>query len=172
MLDFSDLRDVYIIFTLLYAFKCVFLTPKIKVYFKKKHPRAIVPSYFSLGSAGCDLSACLPDNCLRLKAHTTTTVPTGLIVAVPSGLEMQIRSRSGFSKRGIIVANSPGTIDSDYRGEIQILIWNRNDQDITITHGTRIAQAIFSPIKQVRFQHASQLTETKRGTQGFGSTGF
>jgi len=143
------------------------------VRFKKKHPSAQVPAYASQGAAGCDLHACLPNrSSVVLKSRQTTVVGTGIVVAVPDGMEMQIRSRSGLTLKGIVVANSPGTIDSDYRGEIKILLLNRTKRNLVITDGMRIAQGVFAKVTQVKFFPCSVLSETKRGTDGFGSTGL
>jgi deoxyuridine 5'-triphosphate nucleotidohydrolase len=99
-------------------------------------------------------------------------IPTGFAIALPPGYELQIRPRSGLAlKHGIVLPNSPGTIDEDYRGEIQIIVMNANDEHFTITRGMRIAQAVLSPVVRAAWQEVETLDNTHRGTGGFGSTG-
>ena len=109
----------------------------------------------------------------RLIPQQRAAVPTGLFIAMPEGVEAQIRSRSGLAlKTGLTVANAPGTIDSDYRGEIKVLLINLGPEPVTIDHGMRIAQMIFSPVLKATFQLTNKLDDTSRGDRGFGSTGL
>ena len=132
-----------------------------------------LPTYQTVGSAGMDLAAAVPDGVpLRLSIGARALVPTGLAFAMPTGFEMQIRPRSGLAhKHGITVLNTPGTIDSDYRGEVQIMLVNLGEQPFEITRGERIAQAVIAPIVQARITEVKTLDQTDRGTGGFGSTG-
>jgi dUTP diphosphatase len=132
-----------------------------------------LPVYQSPGSAGMDLAAAVPDDkVITLAPGSHTLVPTGLAVAIPPGYEMQIRPRSGLAnKHGITVLNTPGTIDSDYRGEIKIMLINLGSESFEITRGERIAQAVIAPVMQAVVAEVSTLDETDRGAGGFGSTG-
>ncbi len=132
-----------------------------------------MPGYETSGSAGVDLPAACPENePLDLQPGHRVLVPTGFAIALPPGFEAQIRPRSGFAfKHGVTVLNTPGTIDSDYRGELKILLINHGDAIVTITRGMRIAQMVIAPVTQVRLQEVTTLDETDRGTGGFGSTG-
>lgn len=142
----------------------------------KLDPEIPMPSYASSGSAGFDLRAYLPEGPVTLKAKSRDKIPTGLKFLIPDGYEIQIRPRSGLAfKNGISLTNSPGTIDSDYRGEIQILIINLGDEDFQINHGDRIAQAVLAPVILANFIEISELPEeinNNRATGGFGSTGI
>lgn len=130
------------------------------------------PRYETELAAGADLKACLPDGPLRIAPGQRVTVPTGLSFEIPAGYEVQIRPRSGLSlKSDLLVVNSPGTIDADYRGEIKIILGNFGTQDILIEHGQRIAQMVLAPVLQAKFELTKQLTSTARGEGGFGSTG-
>lgn len=131
-----------------------------------------LPSYETAGAAGADLRANLPDRASRTIAPgEITLVPTGLRLAIPGGYEAQVRPRSGLAlKHGITLPNSPGTIDSDYRGELGVIVQNAGRAPFEITHGMRIAQIVFAPVLQARFTEAD-LTDTARGGGGFGSTG-
>jgi dUTP pyrophosphatase len=134
-----------------------------------------LPAYETDGSSGMDLRANL-EKPLILSAKKMAIIPTGLFFEIPLGLEMQIRPRSGLAaKHGITVLNSPGTIDSDYRGEIKVILINHGEEDFTINHGERIAQAVIAPVvfkTMIKLKEMDELsTETKRGTGGFGSTG-
>ncbi|MGM0431669.1 MAG: dUTP diphosphatase [Spirochaetota bacterium] len=134
---------------------------------------ARLPAYATVGSAGADICAYLPDReNLILEAGTYTAVPTGLFMALPSGFEAQIRPRSGLAaKHGVTVLNAPGTIDADYRGEIRVLLINLSNEAYHIQHGERIAQMIISPVAQSRFLPVDTIDDTERGAGGFGSTG-
>ena len=130
-----------------------------------------LPTYATSGAAGMDLLAAvtLP---LVIAPGARALVPTGLAIALPPGYELQIRPRSGLAlKHGIILPNAPGTVDEDYRGELQVIVMNAGDIPFTVERGMRIAQAIVSPVVRVAWQEVTELDETRRGTGGFGSTG-
>ncbi|EMY61517.1 dUTP diphosphatase [Leptospira terpstrae] len=132
---------------------------------------AVVPEYKTSGSAGMDLSACLTEN-ITIPQGEVVYVPTGLAMAIPDGFEGQIRPRSGFStKNRILMPNSPGTIDSDYRGEILIPLLNLSGADFVLEPGTRVAQIVFQAVDKLTLQVVTELSATERGTGGFGSTG-
>lgn len=132
-----------------------------------------LPSYETAGAAGADLRANLPDQvALTLAPLGRALVPTGLRMAVPLGFEVQIRPRSGLAlKHGVTLANAPGTIDSDYRGPLGVILINLGDKDFTVTHGMRIAQMVVASVVQVDVEVVQDLDETARGAGGFGSTG-
>ncbi len=141
---------------------------KIKIKNISQHP---LPQYSTLNSAGIDLRANLTNQIL-LKPLERKLVKTGLFIELPTGFEAQIRPRSGLAyKKGITVLNSPGTIDSDYRGEIGILLINLSNQDFVIENGERIAQMIIARHEQAEWIEARELANTERGSGGFGSTG-
>ena len=132
---------------------------------------AIIPEYKTAGAAGADLCALLNEP-LTIPAGKFAMVPTGLFFEIPEGYEVQVRPRSGLAaKNGVTVLNTPGTIDSDYRGEIKVILINLGDADFTINSGDRIAQMIIAPVTQAKFTITESLSETERGTGGFGSTG-
>ncbi len=132
---------------------------------------AVLPDYKSAGAAGADVCAFLP-SALTLKKGERTLVPTGLFFEIPEGYEIQVRPRSGLAfKNGVTVLNSPGTIDSDYRGELKVLLSNFGDSDFVISNGDRIAQIVVAPVTRGDFITASSISETERGSGGFGSTG-
>lgn len=138
------------------------------------HSRGLdLPSYETTGSAGLDLRAAVPDDRqIVLLPGRRALVPTGLIFEIPEGYEAQIRPRSGLAfKHGITCLNTPGTIDSDYRGEVKVLLINLGDDDFRIERGMRIAQAVISPVVQAVIDERDAVTETARGEGGFGSTG-
>jgi len=132
-----------------------------------------LPSYETLWAAGADIRACLgPGEEMTIKPGERVLVPTGLAVEIPQGYEIQVRPRSGLSlKTGLMVVNSPGTIDSDYRGELKVILGNLGQNDEVIKHGDRVAQLLLAPVIQAKFEVVEELTETKRGAGGFGSTG-
>ncbi len=132
-----------------------------------------LPFYASEGAAGADLRANLPDRgALLLEAGARTLVPTGLRLAIPEGFEVQLRPRSGLAlKHGITLPNAPGTIDSDYRGPLGVIVMNAGSEPFTIEHGMRIAQMIVAPVVRAEFELVEILPDTDRGTGGFGSTG-
>ncbi len=132
-----------------------------------------LPSYQTKYSAGLDLCAAIPEEPpLRLLPGERLSVPTGLIIAVPEGYEGQVRARSGRALReGLAVLNAPGTIDSDFRGEVRVLLINLGPDPIEIARGERIAQMVIAPVCRVTVEEVSSLETTDRGTGGFGSTG-
>jgi dUTP pyrophosphatase len=132
-----------------------------------------LPTYETAGAAGVDLRAALPeDRKIILLPGKRVLVPTGLIFEIPAGFEGQVRPRSGLAlKHGITCLNTPGTIDSDYRGEVQVLLINHGEEDFAITRGMRIAQLVIAPVIQARIEERVELAETSRGAGGFGSTG-
>jgi len=130
-----------------------------------------IPVYKTAGAAGADICAYI-DKDVVIKKGTRAIVPTGLFCAIPEGYEIQVRPRSGLAaKNGVTVLNTPGTIDSDYRGEICVILINLGDEDFTIHNGDRIAQLIVAPVTQGQFVRVAKLDETERGAGGFGSTG-
>jgi len=132
-----------------------------------------LPSYETAGAAGMDLRAAVPeDRPLVIVPGRRTLVPTGLIMEIPDGFEGQIRPRSGLAfKHGITCLNTPGTIDSDYRGEVKVLLVNLGNDDFEITRGTRIAQILFTAVERATVEERSLAGSTERGAGGFGSTG-
>ena len=132
-----------------------------------------LPSYESAGAAGMDLYAALDgDKVMVLKPGQRNLVATGISIALPHGFEAQIRPRSGLAiKHGITCLNTPGTIDSDYRGEIKVILVNLGQEDFIISRGDRIAQMVIAPVIQARWDTVEELPQTKRGAGGFGSTG-
>ena len=129
-----------------------------------------LPSYATPGAAGADVRACLTEP-LTLAPCVRVAVPTGLRLGIPEGFEVQVRPRSGLALRhGLTVANAPGTIDSDYRGELKVLLVNLGSEPVRIAHGDRIAQLVVAPVVRVTFADGA-LDETARGEEGFGSTG-
>jgi len=131
-----------------------------------------LPSYATPGAAGMDLRACLPDGDVMVGPGCIALVPTGFSVEIPSGTEMQIRPRSGLAvKQGLMIPNSPGTVDEDYRGPVKVALLNAGKEAFTIVHGDRIAQAVIAPILRPQIVEVDTLSETDRGTGGFGSTG-
>nr|CAD6616543.1 dUTP diphosphatase [Rhizobium sp. Khangiran2] len=132
-----------------------------------------LPSYETHGAAGMDLRAAIAENeTLTLKAGQRKLVPTGFILEIPEGFEAQIRPRSGLAfKHGITCLNTPGTIDSDYRGEVKVLLVNLGEEEFEISRGMRIAQMVIAPVTRVQVEEVSETGETLRGAGGFGSTG-
>ena len=142
-----------------------------KILIKRLYPSVGLPNYKTNGASGMDLMA-LIENPISLKSHSSCLVPTGISVAFPSGFEIQIRPRSGLAaKNNISVLNSPGTIDSDYRGEIKIILYNHGNNDFLISNKDRIAQMILTPVIKMNLEETDNLPETVRGEGGFGSTG-
>ncbi len=142
-----------------------------RVQLRRLRPDAIVPRYQTPGAAGLDLHACL-DEPVTVAAGAVIAVPTGLAMAIPHGFEGQVRPRSGLArKHGVTVANAPGTIDSDYRGECMVLLVNLGREPFAIAHGDRVAQLVIAPVVQAELQVVAVLDETERGSGGFGSTG-
>lgn len=137
-----------------------------------EHARDLdLPAYGTALSAGCDLRAALSEP-ITLEPGRRVVVPTGLCVALPPGTELQVRPRSGLAVRhGITVLNAPGTIDADYRGELQVPLINLGEQPFVIQHGDRVAQIVLAPVVQIAWHPVDALDETDRGAGGFGSTG-
>ncbi len=132
---------------------------------------AVVPVYKTAGAAGADVCACIKES-VTVKSGETVLVPTGLFFEIPEGYEIQVRPRSGLAlKNGITVLNTPGTVDSDYRGELQVILINHSGVDFTINPRDRIAQIVVAPVTQGIFVLADSIGETQRGSGGFGSTG-
>ena len=130
-----------------------------------------LPEHASPGSAGLDLRAAIDDE-LNVEPGERVQIPTGLILELPSGWEGQVRPRSGLALRhGVTLLNTPGTIDSDYRGEVQVILVNLGQEDFRVTRGDRIAQLVVAPVSQVSVVEAESLGSTPRGDGGFGSTG-
>lgn len=136
-------------------------------------PDVPLPRYETAGAAGADIRANLPDRGhIALEPGARALVPTGLRIAIPAGFEVQIRPRSGLAlKHGITLPNSPGTIDSDYRGPLGVIVLNAGQEPFEITHGDRIAQMVVAPVVRASFTLTNALGETDRGVGGFGSTG-
>ena len=133
---------------------------------------ARLPVYSSSQAAGADLCACLGNDTMTLEPHKWALVPTGIRIALPVGFEAQVRPRSGLAaKAGITVLNTPGTIDSDYRGEVKVILINHSDVPFVINDGDRIAQMVIARHETASFEVVTSLDETKRGEGGFGSTG-
>lgn len=131
-----------------------------------------LPAFESAGAAGADLRANLPGGAVTLAPGARALVSTGLHMAIPQGFEVQVRPRSGLAlKHGITLINSPGTIDSDYRGVVGVILGNTGEAPFVVEHGMRIAQMVVAPVVQAGFDLADNLDETSRGTGGFGSTG-
>ena len=140
---------------------------KIKIINKSTNP---LPKYQTEGSSGLDLHANL-DKSITLNKNDIVLVPTGLFIEIPEGYEAQIRSRSSLAlKNGIFCLNSPATIDSDYRGELKIILASLTDTPFTINHGDRIAQMVFAKVEKIDFEEVDSISDTKRGEGGFGST--
>lgn len=140
---------------------------KVKVINKSNNP---LPSYATNGSAGLDLRANIPNKTIVIKHGAIAKIPTGIHLELPESFEAQIRGRSGLSSRGIDV--KLGTIDSDYRGEISVTIQNLSGEDFTIDHGDRIAQMVINQYTRVELELVETLSDTERGTGGFGHTGI
>jgi len=143
----------------------------IKVLVKKLNPKAELPKYKTEGSSGMDLMA-LIENPIKIKPQNSALIPTGLSIAIPEDTEIQIRPRSGLAaKSSISVLNTPGTIDSDYRGELKIILFNHGKEEFTVKNNDRIAQMILMPVMKAEFEEVEELPKTVRGSGGFGSTG-
>ena len=137
----------------------------------KKNPDAVLPSYETEGAAGMDLRAFLSCD-ITIPPMGRSKIPTGLFMEIPEGYEGQVRPRSGLAiKNGITVLNAPGTIDSDYRGQVEVILINLGQEPFTVKNNDRIAQLVMAPVFRAEIQETQSLEETKRGTGGFGSTG-
>jgi dUTP pyrophosphatase len=138
----------------------------------KKNPKARIPRYESAGAAGADVRACLEEPVIMAPMQRVR-ISTGLVLEIPRGYEAQIRPRSGLASRaGLTVLNSPGTIDSDYRGELEIILVNLGSGPFTVNDGDRIAQIVIAPAVQAAMTEAAFVSDTDRGSGGFGSTGI
>ena len=143
----------------------------IKVLIKKLDTSIELPVYKTYGASGMDLMAFIKEP-INLKPYTSCLIPTGIAVAFPSEFEIQIRPRSGLAaKNNISVLNTPGTIDSDYRGEIKVILFNHGNNDFLINNKDRIAQMILTPVVKMNLEETDNLPDTVRGEGGFGSTG-
>ena len=143
----------------------------VKVLVKKLSPKVQLPSYKTEGSSGMDLMAFI-ESSIKIAPNSSTLVPTGISVAISNDVEIQIRPRSGLAvKSNISVLNTPGTIDSDYRGEIRVILFNHGSKEFVVKNKDRIAQMILMPVLKVNFEEVDDLPETLRGSGGFGSTG-
>lgn len=132
--------------------------------------KALIPQYGTQGASGADLRACIAED-IVIAPGQRMLIPTGLRLEIPSGYEGQVRSRSGLAiEHGIVALNSPGTIDSDYRGEIKVILINHGDKEFVVKPGYRIAQLVICPVVRAVFSKTEQLSESKRGIGGFGST--
>ena len=143
----------------------------VKVLVKKLDSKVKIPEYKTDGSSGMDLMAFV-ENSIKISPQTRELIPTGLSIAIPEDLEIQIRPRSGLAvKSSISVLNTPGTIDSDYRGELKIILFNHGNKDFIVNNNDRIAQMVLTPVMKMELEEVDQLPETIRGSGGFGSTG-
>ena len=143
----------------------------VKVLVKKLNPKVQLPSYRTAGSSGMDLMAFIKDP-IKVAPNTSALISTGISVAIPNDVEIQIRPRSGLAaKSSISVLNTPGTIDSDYRGELRIILFNHSNKEFVIRNNDRIAQMVLMPVLKVDFEEVDDLPDTLRGSGGFGSTG-
>ena len=144
----------------------------VTVKFQRHADDVVLPDYATPGAAGMDIAAHL-DTAVTLAPFARAAIATGFSMQLPSGYEAQIRPRSGLAlKHGVTLANAPGTIDSDYRGEVAVILINLSQQDFTITPGMRIAQMVIAPVTHCRFEDTLQLDMSDRGAGGFGSTGL
>ena len=143
----------------------------VRVLIKKLDPRVTLPSYKTSGASGMDLMAFVKEK-IVIKPQTSALIPTGLSVAFSEDYEIQIRPRSGLAaKNNISVLNTPGTIDSDYRGELKIIIFNHSNYDFIVNNDDRVAQLVLTPVAKMELKEANELPKTLRGEGGFGSTG-
>lgn len=133
-----------------------------------------LPFYATAGAAGADIKASLPGKkSIFIAPGKRVLIPTGLCFEIPEGYEIQVRPRSGLSlKSDLMVVNAPGTIDADYRGEVNIILGNFGEKEFEVTHGLRLAQLVIAPVTQAKFYFTESITETQRGSGGFGSTGL
>ena len=143
----------------------------VKVLVKKLNPKVQLPSYKTEGSSGMDLIAFIEDQ-IKIAPNSSALIPTGISVAIPIDVEIQIRPRSGLAaKSNISVLNTPGTIDSDYRGEIKVILFNHSSKEFIVKNKDRVAQMILMPVLKIDFEEVDSLPESVRGLGGFGSTG-
>ena len=143
----------------------------VKVLVKKLDPKVQLPAYKTKGSSGMDLMAFIKDP-IKIAPNTSALIPTGISVAIPNDVEIQIRPRSGLAaKSSISVLNTPGTIDSDYRGELKVILFNHSKEEFVVRNNDRIAQIVLMPVLKIDFEEVDNLPNTLRGSDGFGSTG-
>ncbi len=143
----------------------------VKVLVKRLNSNVKLPEYKTSGSSGMDLMACV-DKPIKILPNTQELIPTGISIAIPEDLEIQIRPRSGLAaKSSIGVLNTPGTIDSDYRGELKIILFNHGNKEFIVNNNDRVAQMVLTPILKIELEEVDRLPETIRGSGGFGSTG-
>ncbi len=143
----------------------------VKVLVKKLNPKVQLPTYKTEGSSGMDVMAFI-ENSVKIAPNSSALIPTGISIAIPSDVEIQIRPRSGLAaKSNISILNTPGTIDSDYRGELKVILFNHGSKEFIINNQDRIAQMILMPVLKIDFEEIDDLPETARGSGGFGSTG-
>ena len=143
----------------------------VKVLIRKLSPEVKLPSYKSSGASGMDLMAFIKSS-VTIKPKTSDLIPTGLSIAFSEDYEIQIRPRSGLAaKNNISILNTPGTIDSDYRGELKIIVYNHGNNDFLVNNGDRIAQMVLTPVVKMELEETNDLPQTIRGEGGFGSTG-
>lgn len=149
------------------------MRPVVDIVRLPHNPDLPLPAYETAGAAGMDLRAAVPEKApLVLRPGARTAVPIGLAFALPEGFEAQVRPRSGLAlKSGVTVANAPGTIDQDYRGELKVLLVNLGEEDFVIRRGDRVAQLVIAPVVQAAWREVGDLDATARGAGGFGSTG-
>ncbi|MFO0665752.1 MAG: dUTP diphosphatase [Polyangiaceae bacterium] len=146
------------------------MSAAVKVAIQRLRPDVPLPAYETALAAGADLRAALSE-AIVLQPGAIARVPTGLAIAIPEGYEAQVRPRSGLASKGITVPNAPGTIDADYRGELQVLLINLSSEPFRVEHGMRIAQLVVAPVTRATWEECSELPPTDRGAGGFGSTG-
>tara|TARA_Y100001936_G_C15944793_1_gene596789 strand:- start:279 stop:716 length:438 start_codon:yes stop_codon:yes gene_type:complete len=143
----------------------------VKILIKKLNPKAEIPKYKTIGSSGMDLMA-LIDGKIIIKPGELSLIPTGISLAIPKDTEIQIRPRSGLAaKSSMSVLNTPGTIDSDYRGELKVILYNHGSSNFEVNNSDRIAQMVLVPVLKAELEEVYELPNTVRGTGGFGSTG-
>ena len=143
----------------------------VKVLVKRFHPKVKLPKYKTSGSSGMDIMAFI-EKPIKIKPGTSALVPTGISIAFPEEFEVQIRPRSGLAaKNNISILNTPGTIDSDYRGEIKIILFNHSNENFIIKNSDRVAQMVLTPIIKMELEETNELPQSIRGKGGFGSTG-
>ncbi len=143
----------------------------VPIRFRRLRPSAVLPHYMTPGSAGMDL-ACAADEPVTVPAGERVGIPTGWAMELPPGYEAQVRPRSGLAwKTGLTVVNAPGTIDSDYRGEVVVLLVNLSKQPVVVQPGDRVAQMVIAPVIQATVEEVAELSSSKRGEGGFGHTG-
>ena len=154
-------------------FKSNYSSSKLKIYFKKFNPdiKSVLPDYKTTGSSGMDISSASTDKII-VEPGSTALIPTNIVMEIPDGYEGQVRPRSGLAfKKSVTVLNTPGTIDSDYRGEIKVILMNHGKEPFEVNFGDRIAQLIISKYEKAELIEIEELSDTQRGDGGYGSTG-